>query len=202
MLKRFLQLFRKSKPKPLISPKLQEEMNQFIIAIQNRPVYRELSQKILDATAEDELELLVVDNLCAIIGADDREEWDIVQTFNPGQQAIYTTWMVEAEIWENGFNTFYQKPVRRYAELVVEGFQIIGAQELANIMKEANTIFYYIQSEIKNQQDQLPEDLDTYNHPLLDELDNEFFEVSITENLHDLRTAYIQAHPTAFVQLA
>ena len=202
MLKRFFQLFRKSKPESLISPKLQEEMNQFIIAIQNRPVYRELSQKILEATAEDELELLVVDNLCAIIGADDREEWAIVQDFTAGQQAVYTTWMVEEEIWENGFNTFYRKPVGRYAELVLQGFHAIGAPELANIMKEANMIFHYIQSEIKTTEDHPAEGADMDNHPLLDELDNEFYELSMTENLHDLRTAYIQAHPAAFLQVA
>src|ERR1700739_1760809 len=63
----------------------------------NRPIYKHLTEEIIDATIDDELVQTVFDNLTEKFPKDYTKEYKTAMELKPGQQAFYVIWWLEAE---------------------------------------------------------------------------------------------------------
>ena len=70
------------------------------------------------------------------VGEDYSEE--IINSFTPGQKAIFTIWWLKAEVLNGGFNQYYFNPSGRYCTIAEESFKVIGATEYWALMKKSN----------------------------------------------------------------
>jgi len=87
----------------------------------NRKIYKKLTSKILDSIPDDKLEQTIFDNIYEIIGDDYKNELNNVKKLTKGQQAFFSTWILEGEINNGGFNQFYFNSSGQYAEMAEIG---------------------------------------------------------------------------------
>ena len=107
----------------------------------NRKTYKVLTSEILNSTPEDNLEQTIFDNIYDIIGNDYKNELTNIQKLSKGQQAFWSTWILEGEVNNGGFNQFYFNPSGQYAEMSEIGFKTIGAEKHADLTIHANKIY-------------------------------------------------------------
>ena len=177
-----------------------DAMNKFAEAFQNRPIYKRLTAEILQAVPDDQLEQTVFDNIYEIIGEDYENELQNVQRLTKGQQAIFSTWIVEGEVNNGGFNQFYFNSSGQYANMAVEGFETVGAIKFAHLMKEANKLYASINGDLEKFDDGTLESFsESYNENPLNELDDKFYDLDEAEPLWKSRVRYIRAHIDQFV---
>jgi len=167
----------------------------------NRPVYKDLTKEILNSTSDEQLEQTIFDNISQIIGTDYENELDKVQKLTDGQKAIYSTWLVEGEVNNGGFNQFYFNSSGSFAEMAVNGFEVIGAKKFAGIMKRANELYKSIKDELEKHNDGTLESFsESYEDNPLNDLDTEFYKLYEDENLSDLKTRYIRSNIDEFIK--
>ena len=167
----------------------------------NRPIYKELSTGIIDSIPDNNLEQAVIDNIYEQIGDDYKKELENVKKLTKGQQAMFSVWWVEAEVNNGGFNQFYFNSSGQYAEMAVDGFELFRATKHADLMRRANLIYSANQERLEEFNDGTMESFsESYENNPLNALDEEFYELSKSESLNELRIKYIREHQTEFTQ--
>ncbi|NVK85332.1 MAG: DUF4375 domain-containing protein [Cytophagia bacterium] len=73
----------------------------------NRKVHTVLTKEILKATPDQDLEQVVVDDIMSKFDEDHSNEFQIVEGLSKGRQSIYTTWCLEAEVNNGGFDQYF-----------------------------------------------------------------------------------------------
>ncbi len=158
-----------------------------------------LTKEALAAVADTDLEQTVFDSIDAVIGT--KNEFQAVQALSPGQQAFFTTWVVEGEVNNGGFNQFYYNSSRQYATLAVDGFNAFGAVKFAELMQRANTVYDSIRGQLDAANDRTLEGFSaSYENNPLNELDGQFYDLYQEENLSELRIKYVRSHLGEFTQ--
>ena len=181
-------------------PTMQEILNS-VDDFMNRPIYKELSIEILDSIHDNDLEQTVIDNIYEQVGDDYKKEFSNVQKLTKGQQAMFSVWWVEAEVNNGGFNQFYFNSSGQYAEMAVAGFDLFGAKKHADLMRRTNKIYLENRERLEEFDDGTMESFsESYKDNPLNALDDEFYKLSSSESLNQLRIAYIRKHPTEFIQ--
>lgn len=171
-----------------------------IEAFQNRPVYKKLTKEIIDTTPDADLEQLVLDVIFQLIKQSGKELFDAVKNLSLGQKILYTTWLVEVEVTNGGFNQFYYNFSRIFAEVAVEHFRTFGAVKFADLMGKANKIYSSIKTDLEEKNDGTAESFSkSYQNNLLNDLDTEFYALYSEEDLNKLRIAYIRSHIKEFI---
>ena len=61
----------------------------------------------------------------------------IVSGLPDGFSAIYSTWLADVEICNGGFNQFFWNHGEDYGEVAADGYQLMGLEEHAVLMKRA-----------------------------------------------------------------
>ncbi|MDA3843461.1 MAG: DUF4375 domain-containing protein [Candidatus Kapabacteria bacterium] len=175
-----------------------EESIQSFIEI---PSYRKLTEDIIQKTADDDLGQLVFNNIEILMEDDPREEFDIVNSLSKGQQMIYSTFWVEAEVYNGGFNQFYFNPSGVFAEMAVYGFKIIGADDLSDLMEKANTIFIENRDLLEAFNDGTAESfIESYKDNPLNDLDHIFNDLDEQIDIKVLKAKYIRENIDEFIQ--
>lgn len=168
----------------------------------NRKIYNVLTQEILDSISDNNLVQTVFDNIYQIIEADTSgvSEFEKVSKLSNGQKAVFTSWVVEAEVNNGGFNQFYFNSSGEYANLAVLGFETIGAYKYAELMKNANKLFAEIKPDLEKFDDGTLEGFSaSYENNPLDSLDTEFYKLSEHEGLISLMQKYIRKNSGEFI---
>ncbi|PVY39630.1 DMP19 family protein [Pontibacter virosus] len=177
-----------------------EAIDASIEAFLNRTIYKELTTEILKSIPDHELEQTVYDNIYAIIGEDYENELDNVRKLTKGQQAIFSTWMVEAEVNNGGFNQFYFNSSGQYANMAVDGFETVGAVKFAELMKEANRVYASIEKNLEKFDDGTLESFSaSYKENPLNDLDDKFYKLGESESLSGLKARYIRENIDQFI---
>src|SRR5688500_14341087 len=65
------------------------------------------------------------------------DEVDVVATLPKGTRAIFTTFLVDAEVNNGGFNQFFYNPHGELAGIALSGYELLGAEEYAEVMRSA-----------------------------------------------------------------
>jgi hypothetical protein len=167
----------------------------------NRPIHKVLTKEIIDKTNDDELEQTIFDNISIRMAGDQRGEFEIVKSLTNGQQMVYSTWAVEGEVNNGGFNQFYFNSSGQFAEMSVIGFRLIGAFKFADLTNEANKIYEENKARLEEFDDGTMESFSaSYKDNPLNYLDSKFFELYKDENLKELKTKYIRQNYVEFIQ--
>jgi hypothetical protein len=165
----------------------------------NRKIHKVLTKEILDSIPDDELEQSVFDNIYEIIGDDYQNELSNIQKLTNGQQGFWSTWIIEGEVNNGGFNQFYFNSSGQYAKMAEIGFKTIGAETYAELTSRANKIYAENKERLAEFDDGTMESFsESYKDNPLNKLDDEFYELGNTEKISDLRIKYIREHIKEF----
>jgi hypothetical protein len=102
--------------------------------------FRHLTVDLLRSLPPDELGDAVVQHVAFQVGDDVSRIPDVVRSLPPGLRAIYTTYVVDMEVSNGGFNQFFWNPSSRYAEDALQGYELLGATEYAAVLRSALAI--------------------------------------------------------------
>lgn len=176
------------------------EISQSVQDFLNRPIYKNLTLDIIDSIKDEDLNQSIFDNISANMENDNRDELDIIKTLTKGQQAIYSIWVVEAEVNNGGFNQLYFNGYEDISVLAEEGFKNIGAINFSELIKRANEKYKEIKPELEKFDDGTIESFsDSYDNNPLNQYDDKFYELYETEKLMDLIVKYIRDNKEEFI---
>jgi len=157
----------------------------------NRKIYKKLTTEILDSIPDDKLEQTIFDNIYEIIGDDYKNELKNVKKLTKGQQAFFSTWIIEGEVNNGGFNQFFFNSSGQYAEMSEIGFKTIGAEKFSELTSRANKIYSENKKRLEEFDDGTMESFsESYKDNPLNDLDTEFY--NLTESVSELRIKYIR----------
>lgn len=166
-----------------------------------RPVHKHLTKEILVSVDDTDLEQTIFDNISQLMGASEKNELHAIGKLSPGQKAVYSTWEVEAEVNNGGFNQFYFNSSRKFSEMAVDGFRLFGANKFAELIQNANVMHESAKVNLEKYNDDTTENFSkSYTNNPLNELDTLFYKLYKEEDLHQLKIKYIRSHIKEFTQ--
>ncbi|MDQ8053432.1 MAG: DUF4375 domain-containing protein [Pedobacter sp.] len=111
------------------------------------------------------------------IASDDEHEKLLSKRLSPGQKALYFFWYLDAEVINGGFSQFYQKGYRKFLPPILAGLQLIGDNELFELVKKADAKYEVGRNDF-------------------DELDEVYYRIH--DRTMDLIEKYARQHPNEF----
>lgn len=196
-----ISLFRQKSVKFSEEMAFEAELGARLRKFEKRKIYKVLSPKIINTIADDDLEQAIIDYIDVKVGKNYHNQYQIVTSMSKGFQAIYTTWWVEAEVNNGGFDQYFFNSTQQFALEALEGFIEIGAVRNATLMGKAIQIAIRKVPEMKKYREEGALDAfsETYKTTELTQLDDEFFEYP--EDLSRLRIDYIRRNLDLFCDL-
>jgi hypothetical protein len=175
--------------------RLDEAMKRF----QTRRIYTSFDIVALRAIPDDEIEQALFDYASRIVWDTKERRLENFHSMPIGIQALCSTWMVDAEVNNGGFNQYFWNSSGAFAEEAVDGFVFFGATELAALMREAIALAH---SEANQRgrfkrENTLEAFSESYKHTKLGELDQRYYKLA--ENFGKLRINVIRERPEQFV---
>jgi hypothetical protein len=173
------------------------EIDASIAAFNKRKIYTRLTPAIIARLPDSELEQAIVDFVEHKIGARG-DEVSIVRRLPAGIRALYSTWWVEAEVNNGGFNQYFWNSSGRLADDAAAGFKLFGTAKLAKLMERAIAIHHADESRMASFKNRgtIEAFSESYKSNPLKELDGEFY--TLAKNLSSIRIRFIRAHPELF----
>jgi len=183
-----------------LSKEILEQMEKSIEAFKNRPIYKELTEQIIDSTSDDNLLQVVFDNLSEKQPTDYEKEYETVMSWNKSRQAIYMIWALEAEVNNGGYNQFYSNSSGQYYKHLPEALRLVGAYKFADLTQRANDTFEKEYEQITKEQDGTIEGFSkSYENNPLNDFDDEFYELYQSEKLQQIQVDYIRNNKKEFI---
>jgi hypothetical protein len=177
-----------------------DDMNKFWEEFNNRRIYTELSVEILETIPDDELEQAIVDYIFTKV-TDEQTKFADISKLSVGFQMVYSTWVLETQVNNGGFNQFFFNPSGQFAMMALQSLEYMRASDYYEVMRRA--------MEMREREKEIP-DLqalyqngtlqafsETYKLSRLDECDEAFYKLG--DRLGELRINYVRSHPKEFV---
>lgn len=165
----------------------------------NRKIYEKLTSEILKTIPDDKLEQAIIDNIDTNFEKGEQYTLDKISKLTKGQQAVFSTWWLEAEVNNGGFNQFYFNSSGQFAEMAEIGFGTIGAEKFSELTSRANKIYSENKERLEEFDDGTMESFsESYKDNPLNDMDTEFYKVYESEKIGDLRIKYIREHLNDF----
>ncbi len=181
-----------------LSKETEEELANSVEAFKNRPIYKELTEQIIDTTSDENLLQVVFDNLSEKQPADYEKEYETVISWNKSRQAIYMIWALEAEVNNGGYNQFYSNSSGQFYKHLPEALRRVGANKFADLTEKANNTFE--KEKITKHQDGTIEGFSkSYEDNPLNDFDTEFYDLYNTENLQQIQVDFIRKNKKEFI---
>ncbi|MEM9832832.1 MAG: DUF4375 domain-containing protein [Bacteroidota bacterium] len=176
--------------------------NKLVDDFMNRPIYKNLTVEIINNLHDEDLTLAVMDTIWVKMDKNLSNEFEIVSSLPEGRKAIYSTYVVESEVNNGGFNQFYFNSSSQFAEIAVEGFAHIGVLELAELMRKANATYIHEYDKITEEQDGTLEGFSrSYEDNPLGKYDDEFYKLDEADSLNTLQVKFIRENKEEFIDL-
>ena len=102
------------------------------------PRFRELTPVLLASLAADEVADAIVQHVALqvdVVGEENRA--GVILGLPVGTRAVYTTWLVDIEVNNGGFNQFFFNPYGQFAGYALAGYELLGAEDYAAVMRAA-----------------------------------------------------------------
>ncbi|WP_179018827.1 DMP19 family protein [Winogradskyella forsetii] len=165
----------------------------------NRKIYKKLTPEIITTIPDDKLEQAIMDNIDTYFENGEHYTLNKISKLTKGQQAVFSTWWLEAEVNNGGFNQFYFNSSGQYAEMAEIGFKTIGAEKFSGLTLRANNIFTENKERLEEFDDGTMESFsESYKDNPLNDLDTEFYKLYDSQNISDLRIKYIRENNKEF----
>jgi len=165
----------------------------------NRKIYDKLTDEIIDQTSDDNLLQTVFDNIETNFEDGELYSVEKIRKLSDGKQAIFSIWMLQAEVNNGGFNQFYYNSSGQFSEMALTGLKLINAEKFADLLDRANKTYSKIADVLKEKDDGKIESFsESYDNSPLNKLDDEFYELDETERLDSIQIKYIRENKTQF----
>ena len=165
----------------------------------NRKIYKKITPEIITTIPDDKLEQAIMDNIDTYFENGEHYTLDKISKLTKGQQAVFSTWWLEAEVNNGGFNQFYFNSSGQYAEMAEIGFKTIRAEKFSGLTLRANNIFTENKERLEEFDDGTMESFsESYKDNPLNDLDTEFYKLYDSENISELRIKYIRENNKEF----
>jgi hypothetical protein len=151
----------------------------------------------LQLIPDDEIEMVLMEFIWLRIGDDYSREYEAVTELSPGLQMLYTTWTVETEVNNGGFDQYFINTNGTLAAEALEGFRLLRARAHARIMENAIALYAKEHPEASRLRLIAPP-IDSLSYTDFESLDKAFYSISTEENLRQMRIDYIRQHPDQF----
>jgi len=184
------------KPEPAWKTDLDKSMAEF----RSRKIYDDLSRETLAEIPDGKLEQAVVDLVVRRIErAKGQAEHEVVAGLPGGFLAVYSTWVVEAEVNNGGFNQLFWNSSGRLAKDAVAGFDRMGLTEIAQLVDRAIATYRKDAARLEKLKGEgtLEAFSRSYDQSPYEALDKEFYARS--KEVSPARIAFIRGHPEVFV---
>lgn len=169
-------------------------------AFNSRPIHTELTEEIINQTADEDLLQVIFDHLITKQPTNDNDELHTILSWNKSRQAIYMIWILEAEVNNGGFNQFYYNSSGAFYPYLPDALSLVGATHFAQLTKQANAIFESEHPSITQHQDGTLQGFSqSYDDNPLNDLDDQFYDLYATEQLEQLQIEYIRENVTDFI---
>ena len=166
---------------------------------ENRKIYKKLTSEIIKSIPDDKLEQSIMDNIDTNFKKGEEYTLDKISKLTKGQQAVFSTWWLEAELNNGGFNQFYFNSSGQFSKMAEIGFKKIGAEKFSELTSRSNKIFSENKERLEEFDDGTMESFsESYKDNPLNDLDTEFYKLYESENIGDLRIKYIRENMNEF----
>jgi len=99
--------------------------------------FRRLTPELLASLSADEVADAIIQHVHHRVAGAWGREAPIIRSLPPGVRAIYTTWLVDAEVNAGGFHQYFFNSSGQYAGDALAGYELLGAEDYAAIMRSA-----------------------------------------------------------------
>nr|WP_294792030.1 DUF4375 domain-containing protein [uncultured Mucilaginibacter sp.] len=108
-----------------------------------------LEKSLFDSAHGWDLGWLLLEPINIATGRD--EDRELSKRFSPGQKALYFFWYLDAEVTNGGFVQFYWNGYRPYLPAIVKGLELIGDDEMLELVYAADSVFLENETFFKHQ---------------------------------------------------
>lgn len=147
----------------------------------NRPIHTRLTEELIASTLDENLTQLVVDNI--EVNNKRKTDREIYSRLTRGQKVIYSTYVLESQILNGGFEGFYLNTNCELNQFIEDDLIFLNAKPLADIVAVANETIEVNETESAT----------------LYKLDKEFQRLIECDNLDARRVKYIRENATEFI---
>jgi hypothetical protein len=180
---------------------MQDLIDKSFEEFNNRKIYKTLTDEIIDSTEDDKLLQTIFDNIETNFDEGEQYTLDKISKLTKGQQAIFSIWMLQAEVNNGGFNQFYYNSSGQYSEMARSGLKIIGTIKFAELVEKANNTYSEIKDELDSKDDGTIERFsESYEDNPLNDFDDKFYELEESENLDSLQIVFIRENKEEFIK--
>jgi hypothetical protein len=174
-----------------------EAMRRSIEEFDRRTTYTSLDPDVIRSIDDSKLEQAIADFVIHKIGDRFGRYYEIVTSMPPSIQAIFATWILEAEVDNGGFNQYFWNISGELADEALAGLLSIGAPRHATALSGAmeRVLAEGETWAIFRRRGTLEALADSYTHVKLKEFDQAFFAAG---PLSPARIRYIREHVDEF----
>lgn len=192
---------KKTDSKSETDQEMQDLINKSFEEFNNREIYENLTTEIIDNTQDDKLLQTIFDNIETNFEEGEQYSIDKISKLTKGQQAIFSIWMLQAEVNNGGFNQFYYNSSGQFSEMAKDGLEFIGAEKFAELVEKANRTYSEIKDELESKNDGTIESFsESYEDNPLNDYDDKFYELEESENLDSIQIEFIRENKEEFIK--
>ena len=138
--------------------------------------FRHLTPELLASLSADEVADAIVQHVHLCVAGAWGREAPIIRALPAGVRAIYTTWLVDAEVNAGGFHQYFFNSSGQYAGDALAGYELLGVEEYAAIMRSAIATFEIDRDQLGSVEAEDPETLASLPaHDALREIDQRYY---------------------------
>jgi hypothetical protein len=161
--------------------------------------FRHLTPELLAMLSTDEIGDAIVQHVHLHVAGAWGREAPIIRSLAPGVRAIYTTWLVDAEVNDGGFHQFFFNSSGQYAGDALAGYELLAAEEYAAIMRSAIATFEIDRGRLASFEADDPEVFaDSPAHAALREIDQRYY--ALGDRIYHAWAVMVATRPELFVE--
>ena len=158
--------------------------------------FRHLTPELLAALSADEIGDAVVRHVhLRVAGAWGREA-PIIRSLAPGVRAVYTTWLVDAEVNAGGFRQYFFNSSGQYAGEALAGYELLQAEEYAAVMRSAIATFEIDRQRLAAFETEDPELAGSPADAALHEVDQRYY--ALGDRIYHRWAVFVVTHAESF----
>jgi Domain of unknown function (DUF4375) len=159
--------------------------------------FRHLTPELLASLSADEVADAIVQHVLHRLAGAWGSEAPILRALPAGVRAIYTTWLVDAEVNAGGFHQFFFNSSGQYAGDALAGYELLGAEDYAAIMRSAIATFEIDHQRLAEVEADDPTTFaDSPVHGALREIDQRYY--ALGDRIYQKWAVFVVDRPDAF----
>lgn len=170
--------------------------------VAERSKHKILTIELIDTIKDDDLVQAIMENMWLKIKEDMSNDLAIVSSLSKERQALYVVHFLEAEVCNGGFTQYYFNTHWQFAEMAVDGFELMGSENFANLMRKANATYLHEKGIISENHDGTLEGFcASYEKNPFNQYNDDFYDLNEVESLETLQKTFIRANKAHFIDL-